>query len=419
MSSKSHGSSKSSSSISESESSSSSISSSGSSSSSDSSSSGSSSSVDSSSGSLSSSGSVSDGSSSSGSSSSDLSSQFLSSASASYRSRSSSDSGSSGSQSSDSNSSNPSRSDYPSDGSQSNDNSYDLAPCDGVIGLYNTGEHTAAGTGCDDDLAWGAKVTTPNGAWFGGGWISTVCNNSAGPYPAGDASYNFDTTFSIAGGVDLSRIAIAVAFSVDNHLTEVLCNGNACDIPTPNGFASSYTFTIPGAFLVHGTNNVRFTVYNAFTDDPPDDNPMGLRVVWECVVVDGSSSSSSSFLSSSSSGVVIDTVQCGCCPPVPRVIHVNWTYTIPGGPSRSYDVDVYYIADSDCAWVGDVTGTFLPDGAGGEYETYGLVLMLNCGETPGWEETLGSYTDYFATGCELPKTIETDYDGVAVTITIG
>lgn len=169
-------------------------------------------------------------------------------------------------------------------GSDSSDSSSN--PCDGVTGLYSTGELTSSGSGCDFDDAWGYNVTNPNANWAtpaGASWIGPVCDSIANPQPK-DATYTYSLSFNIAAGTDLSCLKIYGQWSSDNSTTEVRVNGNvtgySCGLLC---LTSLHDYEFGSDVLQIGDNTIEFDVDNG-PEHPAESSPTGFTASIHCKV---------------------------------------------------------------------------------------------------------------------------------------
>jgi hypothetical protein len=104
-------------------------------------------------------------------------------------------------------------------------------------------------------------------------WIGPN-NDAAGQGPPG--TYDFVTTFDLTGLVP-SSVVITGLWSVDNDTAEIYLNGQATGNPQVGSFPELTPFEISAALgdtFLPGVNTLRFS----FVNQPPGNNPAGLRV---------------------------------------------------------------------------------------------------------------------------------------------
>jgi hypothetical protein len=168
-------------------------------------------------------------------------------------------------------------------------------PCEGITGLYSTGELTSSGSGCDFDDAWGHNVTVPNGNWAtpaGASWIGPVCDSVANPQPKDD-TYTYSLTFNIPAGTDLTCLKIYGQWSSDNSTTEVRVNGNVTGYSC--GFfclTSLHDYEFGEDVLQIGDNTIEFDVDNGPDHLTQPFSPTGFTASIHCKVDCGSGSGS-------------------------------------------------------------------------------------------------------------------------------
>lgn len=167
-----------------------------------------------------------------------------------------------------------------------------------VTGLYNTGVDStgtplAEGT-YDQNYS---LVSAPAGAPLGATMALTTSYpvSPAGPWMAPDAisawvvpagsyeafgppgTYDFQTSFSIASGVNPNSIPVITGgVAGDDYITNILINGSGIGIQPGGygGYSGLASFTLPSSYYMNGKNVIDFIVTNLGTNN----NPVGLRV---------------------------------------------------------------------------------------------------------------------------------------------
>lgn len=167
-----------------------------------------------------------------------------------------------------------------------------------VTGLYNTGVDPYG-----VPLVQGAYdqhyslVSAPSGATLGSAMALTTSYpvSPAGPWMAPDAistwvvpagsvdasgppgTYDYQTTFSIASGVNPTLIPVITGgVAADNYILDILINGNTIGIQSGGygGYSGLASFSLPSSYYINGNNIIDFIVSN-LGNGP---NPVGLRV---------------------------------------------------------------------------------------------------------------------------------------------
>lgn len=161
------------------------------------------------------------------------------------------------------------------------------------IDLYNTGMSTPWYSGAPSVFADGitdthwtilslpsgssasAITATANAAWLANNTTSKWINdNGNGTSTSPFGTYVYRTTFTLAGGTNLSTVGINFRMSQDNTFTSIKLNGVNTGLTNPASFnAWSSNLALTSGFQT-GTNTLDFT----FTNDGTTANPQGLRV---------------------------------------------------------------------------------------------------------------------------------------------
>ena len=115
----------------------------------------------------------------------------------------------------------------------------------------------------------------PIGPWLGDDKVSTwIGPDNAHDLNGPTGSYDYQTTFTIPAGVNLSLASISGQWATDNAGSDILINGTSTG-STASGFSAYSPFTISSGFKV-GLNTLDFLVSNAECNCT--DNPTGVRV---------------------------------------------------------------------------------------------------------------------------------------------
>jgi hypothetical protein len=189
--------------------------------------------------------------------------------------------------------------------------------CEGIIGLYDTGEETSASP-CDQaygiDLHW-----TANGddayAFFTGGTtdfgdptrligcpdvpgITAVCATDVAdkaviePGGIDGVETVFETEFEILPGTNLDKIAFCGFYTADNYVVEgkwLVNNVDQAHIPHGSFTDATAIGCVPFAItketapLVIGTNTIKITVKNGWHLDGTYGGPTFLKLTIDCV----------------------------------------------------------------------------------------------------------------------------------------